>query len=206
MAKYIKMILVLSIIALTSGLVLGGLNEITYETAQNNILKFKKIPAVTSIYESIKGTIPQENRIKVESELLTERKEVNVGEESPLLVFVIKKDDKPYAVAFEKFGGGFGGDLGVMVGYKLDSGDIAAIGITTMSETPGLGTLVKEKSFLSQFTGLSKDTKIMIKKDDGDIDAVTGATVSSRAVTQAIRRTKALYDKHQGTIKTEINQ
>ena len=200
------MILVLSIIALTSGLVLGGLNEITYETVQNNVLKFKKIPAVASIYESIKGKIPQENRANVEAELLAERKEVNIGEEKPLLVFVIKKDDKPYAVAFEKFGGGFGGDLGVMVGYELNSGDIAAIGITTMSETPGLGTMVKEKSFLAQFTGLSKDATLMVKKDGGEIDAVSGATVSSRAVIQAANLTKALYNKHQDTIKTEINK
>lgn len=206
MAKYIKMILVLSIIALTSGLVLGGLNELTYETAQNNILKFKKIPAVASIYESIQGVIPQESRANVEAELLAERKEINIGEEQPLLVFVINKDDKPYAVAFEQFGGGFGGDLGVMVGYQLNTGDIAAIGITTMSETPGLGTKVKEKSFLSQFSGLSKDANLMVKKDGGEIDAVSGATVSSRAVTQATNLTKALYNKHQDTIKTEINK
>ena len=200
------MILVLSIIALTSGLVLGGLNELTYETAQNNILKFKKIPAVASIYESIQGVIPQESRANVEAELLAERKEINIGEEQPLLVFVINKDDKPYAVAFEQFGGGFGGDLGVMVGYQLNTGDIAAIGITTMSETPGLGTKVKEKSFLSQFSGLSKDANLMVKKDGGEIDAVSGATVSSRAVTQATNLTKALYNKHQDTIKTEINK
>jgi len=206
MAKYIKMVLVLSTIALSSGLVLGGLNELTYETAQNNILKFKKIPAVASIYESIQGKIPQESLAIVEAELLGAKKEVDLGEEHPLLVFVIKKDDKPYAVAFEKFGGGFGGDLGVMVGYKLDSGDIAAIGITTMSETPGLGTLVKEESFLSQFRNMSKSAILQVKKDGGEIDAVSGATVSSRAVAQAVSLTKALYDKHQDIIKNDITK
>ena len=43
MAKYIRMIIVLSAITLISGFALGGLNELTYEKAANNILKFKKI-------------------------------------------------------------------------------------------------------------------------------------------------------------------
>ena len=53
MNKSIKMVVVLGAIALLSGLALGGLHQLTYERAQNNILKFKKIPAVADIRQLV---------------------------------------------------------------------------------------------------------------------------------------------------------
>jgi electron transport complex protein RnfG len=107
-------------------------------------------------------------------------------------------------VALEAFGQGFGGKLGVMVGFDLASGDLAGVGITTMSETPGLGTRVREAAFLAQFTGLSKDAVFKVKKDGGVIDAVTGATVSSRAVADAIGQAQALYREQADAIQAAV--
>ena len=75
------------------------------------------------------------------------------------------------------------------------------IGITTLSETPGLGTRITEDIFTQQFHNKSKDTIFKVKKDGGEIDAITGATISSRAVAQAITETKIFYEQHQEKLK-----
>jgi len=81
-----------------------------------------------------------------------------------------------------------------------------AIGITTMAETPGVGTKVRDASFLKQFHGMAADTAFQVKKDGGQIDAVTGATVSSRAVAQAIEKAAAFYAEHRDAIVAAIDQ
>lgn len=206
MGNSLRMIIVLSVITLLSGLALGGLNELTYETAQNNILKFKKIPAVATIYEVIGGKLSSEKRLLLEEELLREKKFVDVGEEKPTLMFVIKKDNKPYAVTFERFGQGFGGALGVMVGYELESGKLVGIGITTLAETPGVGTRVTKTSFTRQFQTMPAKAIFKVKKDGGHIDAIGGATVSSRAVATAVAAAKTFYNQHRDTIATALNR
>jgi len=200
------MIVVLSAITLLSGFALGGLNELTHETVENNKLKFKKIPAVASIYEAIDGKLTAEKRTALEETLLAEKKYVDVGEEEKVLLFVIKKDDKPFAVTFERFGQGFGGSLGVMAGFNLATNDLMGAGITTLSETPGVGTRVTEISFTKQFSSMKRNAIFKVKKDGGDIDGVSGATVSSRAVANAINQANDFYTKNQSKIKEALTR
>lgn len=206
MANYIRMVIVLSAITLVSGLALGALNELTYETAENNVLKFKKIPAVATIYEGIVGQLDQEQKTALETELLAEKLSVDLGEKEPLLVFVIKKDGTPYAVALEKFGPGYGGDLGVMMGFRIEDSSIVGIGITTMAETPGVGTRVTEQIFVDQFKTLPANAILKVKKDGGNIDAIAGATISCRAVALAAEQAKEYYEKHQEQIKIALTR
>ncbi len=79
---------------------------------------------------------------------------------------------------------GYGGTIQVMTGIKLDN-SISGVNILEMSETPGLGAKAKENSFLSQYKGES-ESGMSVKKDGGTIDAISGATITSRAVTQAV--------------------
>lgn len=79
---------------------------------------------------------------------------------------------------------GYGGTIKVMTGINSDQ-TIAGVNILEMSETPGMGAKAKEDSFLNQYKGLSTPNQA-VKKDGGNIDAVSGATISSRAVTAAV--------------------
>ncbi len=205
MKQTLHMLFVLSGITLLSGTALGGLNEMTAERAANNILKFKKIPAVVNIYQVATGKeLSTDERLKVEESLLAEKKLLDLGGKEPVLVFVVEKDDKPYAVALEDFGQGFGGALGVMIGFQLQTGDLVGVGITTLAETPGLGTRVTEQTFTAQFAGMSRDAAIKVKKDGGEIDAISGATISSRAVAQAVAQANTFYKEHQEQIKKAV--
>ena len=204
MKNSIQMVVVLTLISLLSGLALGGLHQLTYEKAQNNILKFKKIPAVADIYEIVAGELPPAEREAIEEGLLAEKRFIDVGERKPALFFVIRKDGEPFAVALENYGQGFGGDLGVMVGFEIETGNMVGIGITTMSETPGIGTKVRDESFLTQFHDMAGDAVFKVKKDKGDIDGVTGATISSRAVAEAMTLAKEFYAAHRDEILAAV--
>lgn len=83
----------------------------------------------------------------------------------------------------ESTAGGFGGDLTLMVGFDAD-GRILGVSIVSLSETPGLGARVNDANYLSQYVG--KSGTLTLNKDGGEIDAISGATISSRAVLSAV--------------------
>ena len=207
MAKYIHMVAVLAVISLVSGLSLGGLNSLTSERAKNNTLRFKKIPAVLTIYEGISGALTGEQKEALGEELLAGKIELDIGEEEPLLIFMIKKDGKPHTMAIEREGeGGYGGNVGVMVGFNIETGDLDGVGITVHKETPGVGSKVEEFAFRSQFLGMKRDSKFALKKAGGDIDGISGATRSSTAVAHCIKKAKEMYDKHHDEILSKAGQ
>ena len=72
---------------------------------------------------------------------------------------------------------GFGGEIEMMVGIDA-AGKTTGVSVISMSETPGVGTKTNSDAFLSQFKG--RDGTVTV---GGGIDAVTGATISSRAIT-----------------------
>jgi electron transport complex protein RnfG len=82
---------------------------------------------------------------------------------------------------------GYGGTIEVMLG--LDTrGTILGVEILGHLETPGLGNKIIERPFRQQFVGRNlTNTKWAVRKDGGDIDQITGATISPRAVVQAIK-------------------
>ncbi len=89
-----------------------------------------------------------------------------------------------YAAIVE--GAGYGGKMKVAVGIYVDN-TIRGVRVVSHSETPGLGSRVAEDEFLKQFEGKTLE-RVWLKSDGGDIDAITGATISSRAVVEAVRK------------------
>ena len=88
---------------------------------------------------------------------------------------------------------GFGGRLEMIVGFYID-GSIKSFKITNHSETPGLGSKADEDKFKQQFDGFNpKKLKLKVKQDGGDVDAVTAATITSRAVLDAINKAIDAY-------------
>src|SRR5690606_34719403 len=82
---------------------------------------------------------------------------------------------------------GFSGLVKIMVGFKPD-GTIQNIAVLEQKETPGLGTKIKDESFLQQFRDKNPSTfNLKVKKDGGEVDALTGATISSRAFTESAK-------------------
>lgn len=81
--------------------------------------------------------------------------------------------------------GGYGGDIVLMVGLKADKKTVVCFQTLAASETPGLGMKLNTPEFSGQFAGKSA-ASLRVKKDGGEIDAITAATITSRAVCRAI--------------------
>lgn len=95
-----------------------------------------------------------------------------------------------YAYAFEVAPKGYGGEISMVVGIS-STGEVTGVAIIRMSETPGLGTKTNDPNFLNQFIG--KRAGVSIGKGSNNIDAITGATVSSRAVTSGVSEALDMY-------------
>lgn len=81
--------------------------------------------------------------------------------------------------------GGYGGDIVLMVGFKADKKTVVAYKKLKANETPGLGSKLESPEFSGQFENKPLDA-VKLKKDGGTIDAITAATITSRAVCKAI--------------------
>jgi len=188
MREMMNMIVVLTVLTTFSGGLLAAVKSKTEVQIENQVLKFQKAPA-------IKGIFPE-----VTNDPLAERFTVK-GDNIELQVFPGKLPDGSKAVAFETKGSGFGGPVGLMVGIRLDTDSIVDVRVTTHSETPGIGSRAKENlSFVSQFSGKGLDTNFAVKAEGGAIDAMSGATVTSKAVSLAATQAKEIYQK----LKPEI--
>ena len=187
MKEIIKMLVVLTLICAVCGFLLAYVSDKTKNIREEQVLLNVKGPAVKKV---LKGS---------DNDPIKDRKEYKIGDKK-VLVFVGKKGGKPWAFAYEISAKGFGGDIGVMVGFDLTSDKLTDIGITTHKETPGLGSKVGEAGFTGSFLGKSIAEKFMIKSDKGIIDAVSGATISSRGVCSAVTSGVKMYKD----IKTKV--
>ena len=90
---------------------------------------------------------------------------------------------------------GYGGDIDLMVGIDT-SGKVTGVSILSISETAGLGMNAKNESFINQYTG--KSGTIGVSKNgasDTEIQALTGATITSKVVTSAVNTALSLYSQ-----------
>ena len=97
---------------------------------------------------------------------------------------------------------GFGGVLKLMVGFRPD-GSISGVSVLSHSETPGLGAKCTDPAFSSQFIDFNPAEKsLSVKKDGGDVDAITASTITSRAYCKALQNAYDIF-KAETTIIVE---
>jgi len=113
-----------------------------------------------------------------------------------LTCYPAKKEGKLVGTAIESYTmKGFSGLIRVMVGIAPD-GTIFNTSVLEQKETPGLGTKMTEPFFKDQFNGMKPGSqKLMVKKDGGEVDAITASTITSRAYCDALQRASDAYMK-----------
>jgi H+/Na+-translocating ferredoxin:NAD+ oxidoreductase subunit G len=194
MNDMIKMVVVLTVLSSVAGGVLAAVNKGTASQIEAQQLTFVKGPAIMSILEGSTNN-PIEDRFKITDGDIEKS------------IFVGKFDGKANTIAFEGFGKGYGGDIGVMVAFNVENDKLIGAAVTVHSETPGLGANAKEKpALVSQFTGLSVDESVSVTKDGGPINAISGATITSRAVCKAVGDTMSAYKKLKPQLQQEIQK
>jgi electron transport complex protein RnfG len=180
----LKVIIVLVLIAFFSAFLLAYVNQVTSgPIAENKKAETKK--AIGIVLGDLKDyTFPE---IPEETEI----------ENSPVKYFLARAADSTiigYAIVV-KGPNGFTNDFDMMVGLDAD-GKIIDTYVLDHKETPGLGDGMQKEPFKKQFRSKTlNDTKWSVTKDGGDIDALTAATITSRAFTGGVYRALLLFKK-----------
>jgi len=181
MREMVNLFLSVLLFSAISGGVLAFVQGATKDRIVDQQLKFVKGPAIEKILEGCSN------------EPIKDRFELVDGDVNRIF-FIGEFDGDRDTVAFETFGKGFGGDIGVIVAVNVKTDDIVGIGVTTHSETPGVGSRAKDDpDFAAQFKGLSIKEPFKVKTDGGQIDALSGATVSSKGICGAVTDSSSIY-------------
>lgn len=178
----LKLGIVLLIITSIAGLCLGGVYKITKEPIRQQTIK-KNNEAMQAVLPTAEAFAVKEVDIEGGS-LVTE---VNEG----------KKGDDLQGYAIKVTNDGYGGKIKLMVGISKD-GVLQGMTILEHTETPGLGANATKPEFKDQFKEKASETTLEVVKTepsaDNQIEALTGATITSNYVTEAVNSAIELYN------------
>jgi electron transport complex protein RnfG len=148
--------------------------------------------ALSVTYVATEGRIQQQKKAELNLALANECISGSCSIEEKKDHFVgLDKKGKPIGYAYRVSPKGYGGAIDMVVGIDLN-GRVAGVKIISMKETPGLGMRASEAGFLKQLIGKTVKSPLRAKKD---IDAITGATVTSQAVADGVKQALARFHK-----------
>ncbi|MBQ3054981.1 MAG: RnfABCDGE type electron transport complex subunit G [Oscillospiraceae bacterium] len=167
-----KLVIILAAIAIITGGLLALINEVTKDTiAAQNEQKVK---------DALNAVLVAETYEPVDISAFAEDKTVTGA-------YVAKNGENVLGHCIEVAPNGFGGPISMIVGID-PNGAVTKVAIVNMSETSGIGTKTNDEGFLSQYSGHASEITASTKTTIGEneISAITGATVSSKAVTSGV--------------------
>ena len=185
----LNMAVVLFVITLASGLSLGYVNDLTAGPKAAAKLA-KKVAALKGVLPSFNNN-PVDEAWKVPSSWAKDSIEIYParGAEGFVGAAVTGASDK-----------GYNGLVRLMVGFEPD-GTIRNIAVLEQKETPGLGTKMTGEKFMKQFRGKNPSNfELKPRKDGGEVDALAGATISTRAFSEATREAYETYMKQRQSL------
>ncbi|HEY5470462.1 MAG TPA: RnfABCDGE type electron transport complex subunit G [Bacteroidales bacterium] len=171
-----NMVLSLTLISLGAAACLGFVYQMTKVPIELSVLN-KKLSAIKLVVPEFTNN-PNDEMYRLAT-----------GEGDSLEIYPAKKDGEIVGYAVNTYTNkGFSGNINLMAGFRPD-GTIINISVLEQKETPGLGTKMTEPKFKDQFNGKNPSGFFLkVKKDGGQVDAITAATISSRAFCDAIQR------------------
>jgi len=171
-----NMVLSLTLISLGASACLGYVYQKTKAPIELSVMN-KKLTA-------IKQVVPEFNNNPSD-----EMFRVGTPEGDSLDVYPAKMNNEVVGYAVNTYSKkGFSGDINLMAGFRPD-GTIISITVLQQKETPGLGTKMTDPLFKDQFNDKNPSLfSLKVKKDGGQVDAITSATISSRAFCDAVQR------------------
>ncbi len=173
-----NMVISLVVISAVMSFALSYVHKVTLEPIKQGDIK--------AIKRSLQAVLPEFNNNPME-----EKKDMN-----GIIFYIAKKDNNIVGYAAETFSDkAYSGTIKIMVGF-LPDGTIYKTNVLEQKETPGLGSKIKTE-WNEQFNNKNpKDFKVMVKKDGGNVDAISGATISSRAYCDAINKAYDIFIKN----------
>lgn len=187
-----RLIIILTLFCLVAAAALAKVDDIT----KGPIAEQERLKTVTAL----KAVLPAFN-----NDIDKDAKDVVVGQDKKgrdikIKFYNGKMDENQVGTAFQVIApDGYAGDISILMGVGPD-GKVSGIEIISHKETPGLGNKIQKAEWKNQFKGRSIDdgTKLAVKKDGGEIDQFSGATISPRAVVNAVKKGLEIYEREYG--------
>lgn len=191
-----KNAVILGIFALLSTGLISGTYLLTQDTIaeQGNKQLVKRLNQVITL-ESHDNDLTQSCQLIQDQDAL--------GTSEPLSLFIATQKGKLTGGAIEAIApDGYSGDIKILVGFDKDA-NVSGVRILRHQETPGLGDKISKRitnwvdAFIGKKPSDENDPTWAVKKDGGEFDQFTGATITPRAVVKAIKKASLYYQKHQ---------
>ncbi len=190
-----RMVLVLTLTCA----VMGGALSMVYRSTKAAIEEQERLYKL----KSVKAVLPEYDN-KPDEEII----ELDHPQRGTVEFYPGKKDGGIVGVAFEwSSPEGYGGEIKVLIGVD-PQGTVTGIEILPgHAETPGLGAKIQEAQWRGQFKDRSlENTDWAVDKDGGEIDSITGATISPRAVTGAVKQGLEFFMEHRERLTGSTGQ
>ncbi len=172
----------------------------TFEQTKEKIQENHKQATLRSLHQLIP---PSEHDNDIFTDIIQVTSPKLLGSKEPVTVFRARKNNKPVAAILTAVApDGYTGKIVLLVAIK-HNGSLAGVRVVNHKETPGLGDAIEieKSSWITQFNNVSltnpttKNWKV--KRDGGDFDQLTGATITPRAIVKAVHKALLFY-KQQG--------
>ena len=195
-----RQIIITTIILLLFAIIGTSMVAYTFEQTRDQIAANERATLLRKLHRLIPAD--RHDNVLLE-DTVTARDEALLGSEEPVMVYRARNDGEPVALVIAAVApDGYSGTIRLLIGINVD-GTLSGIRVVTHRETPGLGDAIDENrsDWIHIFDGKSLQApapeRWAVKKDGGDFDQLTGATITPRAVVKAARNALLYYRDHQ---------
>lgn len=195
-----RQIIITTIILLLFAMIGTLMVAYTFEQTRDQIAANERATLLRKLHRLI---APEQHDNVLLEDAVSVRDEALLGSDEPVMVYRARKNGEPVALVIAAIApDGYNGSIKLLVGINVD-GTLSGVRVVTHRETPGLGDAIDEtrSDWIHVFDGKSLQapdlSRWSVKKDGGDFDQLTGATITPRAVVKAARNALLYYRDHQ---------
>ncbi|MGD2120075.1 MAG: electron transport complex subunit RsxG [Chromatiales bacterium] len=194
-----KQILFTGALLMLFAIVGGAMVGMTYEGTAERIAENERQAMLRNLNQILPHSEYDNDLLQ---DTLTLPADERLGQQDPSTAYVAKKDGRISAIIFSVIApDGYSGEIRLLVGIRA-SGNIAGVRVIKHNETPGLGDAIETQrsNWVTHFDGRSLQNPSgkgwAVKRDGGVFDQFTGATITPRAVVNAVHQTLIYFDRH----------
>ena len=184
-------------------LICTGLVAVVNQQTADKITQQEQQELMRVLHQLIPDEI-HDNDLTAQCTLLLDKEAL--GTDNPMPAYIATMAGKPVAIAIEAIApDGYNGNIKLIVGVNTQ-GEVLGVRTLTHQETPGLGDKIelRKSNWVNQFVGKvldsQDDKQWLVKKDGGDFDQFTGATITPRAYVKAVKNVVWYFNNNQAQI------
>lgn len=175
----------------------------TYDNTIDRINENKRLALLNALHVLIP---PSAHDNDIFTDIIQVKNKDLLGNKKPVTIYRARKNNKPVAVIINSIApDGYNGNIELLVAINYN-GALAGVRVVHHKETPGLGDAIDESrsDWITKFNQLSltnpEKKGWAVKRDGGEFDQFTGATITPRAIVKAVYNTLRYYKKHRDTL------